>query len=320
MTRPPPKPAAGSPADPAPGLPSHLARIADAPQFHALIVGVILVAAITVGLETYPWIMARAGGVLHTIDTVVLTIFVVELIIRVGAHWPRPWRFFTNGWNVFDFAIVVACLLPVGGQYAAVLRLARVLRVLRLLTVVPRLRVLVAALLHSIPSIGYVAGLLLVLFYVYAVIGTFLFSANDPVHFGSLHRSMFSLLRTVTLEDWTDLYYTQSLGSDRYPPPGIERYPHTAPRAMPLAAAIYFASFVVIGTMIVLNLFIGVVLSSMNEAQAEHARAALDRQANRAGTLPQRLMAMERQLADLSEQVRALRSSLDQTPSDDRER
>ncbi|MFI4917286.1 MAG: ion transporter [Phycisphaerales bacterium JB060] len=296
---------------PAPGSMVHRLRgIADAGWFQAIIVGVILVAAVNVGLETYPVVMERIGTLLLGLDKLIIGIFVVEIAIRIGAHWPRPWRFFLSGWNVFDFVIVAVCLLPLGGPYAAVLRLARVLRVLRLITVVPRLRVLVMALLHAIPSIIYVTLLLVLLFYVYAVMGTVLFGTNDPVHFGTLQDSMFSLLRTVTLEDWTDLYYTQSLGSAQYPPPGIERYPDARPEPMPIVAALYFVSFVIIGTMIVLNLFIGVVISSMTEAQAENARHALEERGRGHGVEAQ-LAIMERQMSEMTGQLRSLREGLE---------
>ena len=295
----------------APGsLVARCRSLAEASWFQAMVVGVILVAAINVGLETYPQIMERMGPVLLGLDKLIIGIFVVELIIRIGAHGTKPWRFFLSGWNIFDFVVVVVCLIPLGGAYAAVLRLARVLRVLRLITVVPRLRILVTALLHAIPSIIYVTLLLILLFYVYAVMGTVLFRENDPVHFGSLQHSMFSLLRTVTLEDWTDIYYTQSLGSARYPRPGIELYPDVVSRSMPIVAALYFVSFVVVGTMIVLNLFIGVVISSMTEAQAENAKVMLEHQGEGEGVEAQ-LAAMERQMQDLALQMSALRTSLE---------
>ncbi|MEQ8316430.1 MAG: ion transporter [Phycisphaerales bacterium] len=295
----------------APGSLVHrLRQIAEAGWFHAIVVGVILVAAINVGLETYPQIMERVGPLLLGLDKLIIGIFMAELVIRIGAHWPRPWRFFLSGWNVFDFVIVAVCLLPLGGPYAAVLRLARVLRVLRLVTVVPRLRVLVIALLHAIPSIIYVTLLLVLLFYVYAVMGTVLFGKNDPVHFGTLQDSMFSLLRTVTLEDWTDLYYIQSYGSDVYRPPGIDRYPHAQPQAMPVVAAVYFVSFVIIGTMIVLNLFIGVVISSMTEAQAENARVMLE-QRGEGDDMGAQLAAMERRMQEMAHQTSVLRSAVE---------
>ena len=126
-------------------------KIVESRGFQRAVLGVILFAGVLVGLETSVTLMARAGGVLHAIDRVVLAFFVVELALRIGACGTRPWKFFADGWNVFDFVIVAVCLLPVQAEFAAVLRLVRVLRVLRLITAVPRLQILVGALLKSIP-------------------------------------------------------------------------------------------------------------------------------------------------------------------------
>ena len=158
-----------------------------------------------------------------------------------------------------------------GGQYAAVLRLARVLRALRLVTAVPRLQLLVSSLLKSIPSLGYVGLLLTVLFYVYAVMGIFLFRGNDPVHFQDLSTSLLTLFRVVTLEDWTDVMYIQMYGSDAYPGYADFAQAHLREASLgrPLLGAAFFVSFVMLGTMIMLNLFIGVIINSMSEAKAE---------------------------------------------------
>lgn len=154
----------------------------------------------------------------------------------------------------------------------AVLRLFRLLRVFRLISVIPKLQLLVTALLRSLPSMFYVCLLLFLLFYVYAVIGVMLFSGNDPIHFGNLWSSFLSLFRIVTLEDWTDVMYLQMYGSDVYQGynqalTGLE----FTPKAMPLIGALYFVSFVTIGTMIMLNLVIGVIINGMDEAQKEIA-------------------------------------------------
>ena len=175
---------------------------------------------------------------------------------------------FKDPWNLFDFAIVAVCFLPVDAQYVAVLRLARILRVMRLVTAIPKLQILVGALLKSIPSMAYVSILLSLLFYIYAVMGTFMFGANDPIHFDTLHKSMLTLFRVVTLEDWTDVMYIQMYGSDVYEyPDGVT----TTPKAFPLFGALYFVSFVLIGTMIVLNLFIGIIMNGMDEVREEEA-------------------------------------------------
>jgi voltage-gated sodium channel len=244
-------------------------KIEGSPWFHNGIIGVIVFAGILVGLETYPEIMAVYGSWLHLLDTLVLGIFTVEILIKFVARYPKPLQFFSDPWNVFDFIIVGACFLPFAVKYAMVLRILRLLRVLRLIRAIPRLQIVVEALLRSLPSMGYVSILLLVLFYVYAVMGVFLFGQNDPIHFGTLQVAFLSLFRIVTLEDWTDIMYTQIYGCDIY---GFEPYSQLCidPMAFPIVSPIYFVSFVLLGTMIFLNLFIGVIVNGMDEARKEH--------------------------------------------------
>lgn len=242
-------------------------RIVAARWFQPIIIGVILAAGALVGLETYPELQQRFGAWFKGLDFLIVTVFVVEIALKMGAQGRQPWRFFRDPWNVFDFVIVAICLLPLDGHYLAVLRLARILRVLRLVTALPRLQLLVGALLKSIPSMGYVGLLLFLLFYIYAVMGTFLFAANDPTHFGSLQASMLSLFRTVTLDNWAEIMYTQMHGSAHS---AIDDLAGAAQsRAMPVAAVVYFVSFVLLATMVMLNLFIGVIMNGMNEARSE---------------------------------------------------
>ena len=191
-------------------------RIAQDRAFQNAVMILIILASALAGLETYPAITERFGPAMFALDRIIIGLFTIEIVIRLAAHGRRPWRFFTDGWNVFDFTIVVVCLIPIGAEHAAAARLIRLLRVLRLFSGIPRLRLVVSAMVNAIPSIFYVGVLLFLLFYVYGILGTTLFARNDPVHFGDLHTSMLSLLRTVTLEDWTDLMYTQIYGSDVY--------------------------------------------------------------------------------------------------------
>ena len=243
-------------------------KIVDSKLFQYFIVGVILGAGVVVGLETYPGIVENSGGLLHLLDRIILYIFVIEILFKIAAKGSKPWEFFYDGWNVFDFIIVAVCFLPVGGAYIAVLRLARILRVFRLVSALPKLQILVGALLKSIPSMSYVAVLLFLLFYIYAVIGTFMFGQNDPMHFGSLEATMMTLFKTITLEGWIDFMNTQVFGSDVY---GYENFPDAAriPSAHPIAAPIYFVTFILLGTMIMLNLFIGVIINGMVETHEE---------------------------------------------------
>lgn len=292
-----------------------LGRMVVSKWFGNLILGFILAAAVVVGLETSPEIMARFGSILHTLDAIILWAFVVEAVLKMAAQGRRFYRYFLDPWNLFDFTIVVVCFLPFDGQYAAVLRLARILRALRLITAVPSLQLLVGSLLKSIPSMFYVGVLLLVLFYMYAVMGVFLFGKNDPVHFGDLALSMLSLFRVVTLEDWTDVMYIQMFGSDKYPGyAGLNAADApTKPQAMPLVGALYFVSFVMIGTMIMLNLFIGVIISSMDEARKE--REAEERRKHiaqtGAATVGDDLIQLEHELEALTERLRDLRGRVE---------
>ena len=177
--------------------------------FHHVIVAVIVIAGVVAGLETSPALMARHGALLHGLDKIILGIFIVEALLKMASHGRQPWRYFADGWNVFDFLIIVICVLPVGGPFAAVLRLARALRLLRLVSALPKLQLLVGALLKSLSAMGYVSLLLALLFYIYAVAGIHLFGAHDPKNFGSLPAAFLSLFRLVTLDNWSDLFNAQ---------------------------------------------------------------------------------------------------------------
>ena len=254
---------------------SLLKKIASSKIFEGVIIAAILTAGILIGVETYSGFANQYFNVLKPLDHLITGIFVLEILIKMGAEGRRPWRYFYDGWNIFDFVIVVMVLLPLGGSSIAILRLFRLLRVLKLLKALPQLQVLVIALLKSIPSMFYVSLLLLLLFYIYAVTGVFFFGDNDPVHFSDLQTSMLSLFRIVTLEDWTDIMYINMYGCENYGyADSMDKCVDS--KAMPLFSALFFVSFVLIGTMIVLNLFIGIILSGMEQAQKEleHKKSA----------------------------------------------
>jgi voltage-gated sodium channel len=251
-----------------------LQRIAYSRWFHDLILSLILISGVLVGMETYPRYHpdTKVGHALLVMQNIILGAFVLEAAIKIGAHGSKPWLYFKNPWNVFDFIIIAICFLPFDTEFAMVFRMARLLRTLRLFTALPRLQILVSALLKSIPSLGYVGILLLLHFYIYAVMGTFLFQHNDPIRFGNLHSSMMTLFEVLTLEGWNDVFNTQMLGSNiTY----SEEWRELAGSGRvsvgrPIAAAAYFVSFILLGTMIMLNLFTGVIINSMQEAQANH--------------------------------------------------
>ncbi|QDG52424.1 ion transporter [Persicimonas caeni] len=245
-----------------------LQEIAEAKWFTNFITFVIILAGVVVGMETYPSVVEAYETELHILNEIILWIFVAEVVVKMGAEGSKPWNYFKDPWNVFDFFIVAVCFVPGAGSYAVILRLVRLLRVLKLLSALPRLQLLVGALLKSLPSMGYVTILLGLLFYVYAVAAVFIFGANDPMHFETLHLATLSLFRVVTLEDWTDVMYINMYGCDEYGYDGVEHL-CTDPNAMPVVASAFFVSFVLLGTMVILNLFIGVIMNGMEEATME---------------------------------------------------
>ncbi len=267
-------------------LSSFCLRLSNSTWFQALIIAVILLAGVVVGIQTYELSSASVreySEILGIIDTIILAIFTLEVVVKVLAEGNKPWNYFTDAWNIFDFLIVAVCYLAfvmptIDAGFIAVLRLARILRVFKLVTALPKLQMLVGAMLKSIPSMFYVGILLGLLFYIYAAMGVFVFGENDPVHFGSLHKSMLSLFRIVTLEDWTDIMYINMFGCDVNlwgygPESGCLN-----PTPNPIVGVFYFVSFVLIGTMIVLNLFIGVIMSAMDEVKEEEMeRVALEK-------------------------------------------
>lgn len=226
----------------------------------------ILIAGIIVGVETYEIMVNNYHEIFEILDLIILTIFILEIIIKILQEGKQPWKYFNDGWNIFDFIIVASVFLPFAGSSIAVLRLLRLLRVLKLVKALPKLQLLVSALLKSIPSMGYVTLLLVLLFYIYAVAGVSFFGYNDPVHFKDLQIAMLSLFRVVTLEDWTDIMYINMYGCDKYGYDNISEL-CTTPSSSPIGAALFFVSFVMFGTMVILNLFIGVIMAGMEEAK-----------------------------------------------------
>jgi len=283
-------------------------KIVDHSAFGKTILALIVCAAVLVGLETSRAVMDRFGTLIYALDSLLVYLFAVEAVLKMAAHGRRFYRYFLDPWNVFDFLIVVVCLLPIDSHFAAVLRLVRVLRALRLISVLPDLQLLVRSLLRSLPSMVHVGLLLTLLFYIYAVLGVFLWRDNDPVHFRDIGAAMLSLFRVITLEDWTDVMYIQMYGSAGYDfvpydQAIIDEYPHYDPRGRPITAVIYFVSFVLLGTMVMLNLVIGVIINSMSEVTIEvrHENEAADPDCP-----SKRLSGLADQLEEAAETIRRL--------------
>ncbi len=216
----------------------------ESPRLQRIIIGLIMLNAAILGLETSPAAMALAGDILITADRVILGVFVIEILVKLFAH---RLGFFRNPWNVFDFIVVGIALVPTSGPLAVL----RVLRLLRLVSMVPKLRFIVEALLKAVPGIISIFGLLALMFYVFAVIATGLFAADFPEWFGSLGASMYTLFQVMTLESW-------SMGIAR---PVMELHPY---------AWVFFVPFILLATFTVLNLFIAVIVNTMQTLHDTH--------------------------------------------------
>ncbi len=229
------------------------ANLVETAWFRNFIVGVIIFNAIILGMETSQSIMAQAGPLIMLLDNICLAIFVVELMAKLFAQGPR---FFRGGWNIFDFVIVGVSLVP-GNGGLSVLRALRILRVLRVISVVPSLRRVVEGFVTALPGMGSVFLLMGIVFYIGAVMATKLFGASFPDWFGTLGRSGYTLFQIMTLESW-------SMGIVR---PVMEVYPY---------AWAFFVPFIMVTTFAVVNLLVGLIVNSMQDAHAEEGNAATD--------------------------------------------
>lgn len=219
-----------------------LAALLELPRVQHALIGLILINAVILGMETSSALMADWGGWLNIADKAILAIFVVEITLRLIAH---GLRYFRDPWNVFDFSVVLIALLPASGPLA-VLRALRVLRVLRLVTLVPSMKRVVGGLLSALPGLGSVTAIIGLIFYVSAVIATKLFGAAFPQWFGTLGESAFTLFQVMTLESW-------AMGIVR---PVMEVYPN---------AWVFFLIFILASTFTLLNLFIAVIVNAIQQ-------------------------------------------------------
>ncbi|MEM6636680.1 MAG: ion transporter [Pseudomonadota bacterium] len=220
------------------------------PRFERTVLVLIVLNAVTLGMETSDAVMSAIGPVLVAFDRCILAIFVIEIVLRLIADFRGFWR---DPWRIFDFLIVGVALLPASGPLS-VLRAFRILRILRLVSNVPAMRRVVQGLLQALPGMGSIVMLLGLIFYVFSVISTKLFAQSFPDWFGSIPSSAYTLFQVMTLESW-------SMGIVR---PVMEVYPF---------AWALFLPFIVATAFTVLNLFIGVIVDAM---QSEHEAEARD--------------------------------------------
>jgi voltage-gated sodium channel len=224
-----------------------LRRVIEDKRTERFVIALIIVNAITLGLETSKTVMESFGGVLHAIDQIILWIFVAELAARIAVH---RLAFFRDPWSLFDFAVVAIALIPATGSLS-VLRALRILRVLRLITAIPSLRKVVAGLVGAMPGMGSIGLLLVLIFYVFAVMGTKLFGETNPELFGNLGVTAYTLFQAMTFDDWSGGIVKPLTEKDH-------------------AYAWFFViSFMGVSVFVVLNLFIGVVVTALDEVTSE---------------------------------------------------
>ena len=226
-----------------------LAIFLESRKIQNFIVGLIVFNSVIVGLETWPLYLKYFGHLTDEIDIIILVIFIIEILLKFYAF---GFSFFRSAWNIFDALVVFISVLPAAGSFS-VFRALRILRTLRLLNNLPKLKIIIESLLHSLPSIGWIMVLLSIIFYIFAVIGNNLFGETFPEYFGSFGKSLFSLFQIMTLESW-------SSGIAR-PVIAIHKF-----------ASVYFVTFILIATYTTLNIFIAIVVNTMNELHREEIK------------------------------------------------
>lgn len=264
-------------------LRSRVARLVVSRAFQHAITALILVNAVSLGLETSESAMNRIGPALELVDDLLLWLFTAELGLRIYAF---RGRFFRDAWGIFDLVVVGIAWLPGSGPLS-VLRALRVLRVLRLISVVPSLRHVVEAMLGALPGMGSIVMLMLLIFYVFAVMATKLFGAALPEQFGSMGDSLFTLFQLMTLDDWANIVK-----------PAME--------AVPLAL-LFFLPFIILSTFVVLNLFIGVIVDSIQTLRAARDRAEIVAEEVAKGEERREIHLLVQEVRALRREVAALR-------------
>ena len=259
-----------------------LRRVVESAASSAVIIGVILANAVVLGRQTYPAIVRDWGDTLSLLNTIFLGVFVVEIALRFASYGRRPRDFFRSGWNVFDFVVIAVAFLPGVRDSSTLLRLARLARIVRVVRLLPDVRVLVVAVARSLPPLMSMVVLTTLILFVYGMIGCRLFGDEEPAAWGNIGEAMLTMFVMLTLENFP-----------QYMDRGMEIEPWSW---------IYFVSFVLVAAFIVLNVLIGIVLNSMEEAREIERRRAL-------GAEPD-LHAVH--LAPVAERIQILRAALDE--------
>lgn len=256
-------------------LQNNLISLRENKIFETFVILVIIISALMIGAKTYP-ISSTAQKALEVMDIAITAIFLIEIIIRMIAENSLK-RFFSKGWNIFDFIIVVASIIPVDQGDAVLLgRLLRIFRVLRLISIIPELRVLLGAFLTAIPRMGYVSLLMFIIFYIYAAIGSIFFATINPELWSNISIAMLTMFRVATFEDWTDVMYETM---DVYP-----------------LSWMYYLSFIFIVAFVFLNMMIGIVLETLQKEHEKFDRESGEGEAGEVHIMEKRTRDMEQQL------------------------
>lgn len=256
-----------------------LQQIRDNKAFELFVIGVILFSSVMIGVRTYQ-LSDLMANILWVLDYGVTLFFLIEISIRMAAE-KRFLNFFKKGWNIFDFCIVVISLIPLdNSEYALIARMLRLFRVMRLISFIPELRVLVSALITALPRMGYVALLMFIIFYIYAVIGNLLYAEINPVLWGDLGISLLTLFRVATFEDWTDVMYeTMTVYGFSW---------------------IYFITFIFFSAFVFLNMMIGIVVEVLDE---EHKKMTADEDEEKRHELVDSQQMIQQQIQQLNEKM-----------------
>jgi voltage-gated sodium channel len=261
-----------------------LRRIIDDPRTERAIVALILINAVTLGLETSATMMQRYGPILTAIDRIIIIIFVIEILSRALAQGRS---FFRDGWNLFDMIVVGVALAPATATFS-VLRALRVLRLLRVITVVPALQRVVGGLIGALPGMGSILLLLALIFYVFAIMAVSLYGLVDPEHFGTLGAALYTLFTVMTLEGWVDDVAN----------PLMQNRP---------SAWLFFIPFIVVTTFTVLNLIVGIIVNAMQE---EHAKARAEEREAERELIQDETAPLVREIKGLKAEIASLRQEL----------
>jgi len=271
-----------------------LARLVDSERFQIFIAIVIIINAVVIALSTYQNIEFAFGLELARANDVLYAIFLVELILRMVSYMPRPWNFFRSGWNVFDFIVIGAVLIPAVREQVTILRLLRLARIVRLMRFLPDARILILTVTRATPSVISMVVLTLLVIFVYAVVGWSLFGSALPNQWGDLGTAMLTLFILLTLENFPN-------------------YLEDAQAVSPIAP-LFFVSFVLIAAFIIVNLLIGVIISAMEQARFEEAQRSRKQDSEKLQLLVSRVQEMHEVLDEIQGELEGVGRALESNP------